>query len=152
MNIGGWALVVLVALLAEAGVRLLDLHDSVAAPSATLLALVDELSSGTLSGEIATTLESFAQGLALAVALGVALGLAIGSSRTLLDATFVVIEFLRPIPAVAFIPVAILFFGLDTPMRRCWSPTRPCGRSSSIRSTVSAAATASSTTWRGRPA
>ena len=28
------------------------------------------------------------------------------------------IEFLRPIPAVALIPLAILLFGLDTPMRR----------------------------------
>ena len=118
VNLGGWAFVVLVALLAEAAVRLFDLHDSVAAPSAALRALADGMSSGALSGELATTLESFAQGLALATALGVALGVAIGSSRTLLDASFVVIEFLRPIPAVAFIPVAILFFGLDTPMRR----------------------------------
>ena len=76
------------------------------------------LSSGTLAGDFGTTLESYTEGLVLAIAIGVLLGLAIGSSRTLMNATSVVIEFLRPIPAVALIPVAILSFGLDAPMRR----------------------------------
>jgi ABC-type nitrate/sulfonate/bicarbonate transport system permease component len=118
VNVTGWLFVVLVAALAEVGVRLFDLHDSVAAPTAALRALVDGLSSGALARALATTLESYAQGLALAVVGGVVLGVAIGSSRTLLDASSVLIEFLRPIPAVALIPVAILFLGLDTPMRR----------------------------------
>jgi NitT/TauT family transport system permease protein len=118
VNVAGWLFVALVAVVAEVGVRLFDLHDSVAAPSAALRALVDGLTSGTLSGELGTTLAAYTQGLALAAVVGVGFGLAIGSSRTLLDATFVVIEFLRPIPAVAFIPVAILLFGFDTPMRR----------------------------------
>jgi len=38
-------------------------------------------------------------------------GVLIGSSRTLLDASSVVIEFLRPMPAVALIPLAIVLFG-----------------------------------------
>ena len=45
-------------------------------------------------------------------------GVLIGSFRTLLDASFVLIEFLRPIPAVALIPLAVLFFGFGAPMRR----------------------------------
>lgn len=118
VNLAGWSFVLLVTVLVEAGVRLFDLHDSVAAPSATFRALAEGLSSGALPGELGTTLEAYGEGLALAVACGVALGIAIGSSRTLLDATSVVIEFLRPIPAVALIPLAILFLGLDTPMRR----------------------------------
>jgi len=117
-NLPGWLFVVLVTTVAEAGVRLFELQDSVAAPSAALRALGDGLWSGTLTGEIATTLESYLEGLAVATVVGVALGLAIGSWRTLLDALSVVIEFLRPIPAVALIPVAILFFGLGMPMRR----------------------------------
>jgi ABC-type nitrate/sulfonate/bicarbonate transport system permease component len=117
-NIAGWLFVVLAAGLAEACVRVFKLEDTVAAPSATLRALAEELSSGTLSGELASTLESYVEGLAAATVVGVVLGLAIGSSRTLLDALSVVIEFLRPIPAVALIPVAILFFGLGMPMRR----------------------------------
>lgn len=117
-NLAGWLLVLLVTALVEIGVRLFDLQDSVAAPFATFRALAEELASGTLSREIGTTLESYAEGLALAIAGGVALGIVIGSSRLLLDASSVVIEFLRPIPAVTLIPLAILFFGLGTPMRR----------------------------------
>jgi ABC-type nitrate/sulfonate/bicarbonate transport system permease component len=117
-NVAGWAFVLLVAAAAEVAVRVLDLHDSVAAPSETLRALWDEMSSGELSGELGTTLEAYAQGFAIAIVVGVALGVLIGSSRTALAATFVVIEFLRPIPGVALIPLAILFFGLGIPMRR----------------------------------
>ena len=118
MNVVGWLFVALVAVLAEAGVRLFDLHDSVAAPSAALGALGSELWSGELAGEIGTTLEAYVQGLALAIAIGVAAGVLLGASRTLHDASSVVLEFLRPIPGVALIPLAILAFGLDTPMRR----------------------------------
>jgi NitT/TauT family transport system permease protein len=117
-NVAGWLVVVCVAVLAEVGIRVYDLHDSVAAPSDTLRALVEELSSGTLSGEIGTTLERYLVGFALAIAVGVTLGVVIGSSRALLDASSVVIEVLRPIPALALIPVAYLFFDLGTPMIR----------------------------------
>ena len=114
----GWLFVALVAVLAEAGVRLFDLHDSVAAPSAAFGALGTELWSGELAGEVGTTLQAYVQGLALAIAFGVAVGALLGASRTLHDASSVVLEFLRPIPGVALIPLAILAFGLDTPMRR----------------------------------
>jgi ABC-type nitrate/sulfonate/bicarbonate transport system permease component len=118
VNLEGWIFVALVTVLVEAAVRVFDLHDSVAAPLAALRALADGLAGGTLSDELATTLESYVQGLGLAIVIGVVAGLVIGSSRTLLDASFVVIEFLRPIPAVALIPLAIFVFGFDAPMRR----------------------------------
>jgi NitT/TauT family transport system permease protein len=105
-------------LAAEAAVRLLDLSDSVATPSATLGALVDGMSSGALSGQLGTTLGNYVQGFALAIVIGVPLGVAIGASRTIESATMGVIEFLRPIPAVALIPLAILVLGLGTPMVR----------------------------------
>ncbi len=117
-NFAGWLFVAFAAGLLEAGVRLFGLGDAVPPPSATLRALAAELRSGALSGEIGTTLTSYAEGLALAIAAGVALGIAIGSSRRLRDACSVLIEFLRPIPAVTLIPLAILFFGLGIPMRR----------------------------------
>jgi NitT/TauT family transport system permease protein len=118
VNVAGWLFVVLVTLLVEAGVRVFDYETSVATPSSTLRALVDELWSGALSGEIGDTLSAYFQGLAIAIVIGVAAGVLIGSSRTLLDATSVLIEFLRPIPGVALIPLAILFFGLGVPARR----------------------------------
>jgi ABC-type nitrate/sulfonate/bicarbonate transport system permease component len=118
VNVRGWLFILLVLGLVEAAVRMFDLHDSVPPPSATLSALLEGLSSGSLSGEIGTTLEAYLGGLALAIVLGVVLGVLIGSSQLLLDASFVVLEFLRPIPAVALIPLAILFFGTGTEMRR----------------------------------
>jgi NitT/TauT family transport system permease protein len=118
VNVAGWSFVVLIAVALEAAVRAFELQDSIAAPSSIVRALADGLSSGTLLREIGTTLDAYAQGLAIAVVLGVAGGVVIGSSRTLLDASSVVMEFLRPIPAVALLPLAIFFFGFDTSMRR----------------------------------
>jgi ABC-type nitrate/sulfonate/bicarbonate transport system permease component len=118
VNLAGWSFLALVAALLEASVRGFDLHDSVPAPTAVLRALPVELGEGTLGEELGATLSSYVQGLAIAVGVGVALGVLLGSSRTLVAASSVVIEFLRPIPAVALIPLAILFFGLGVPMRR----------------------------------
>ncbi len=105
-------------LAAEAAVRAFELSDSVATPSATFGALVDGMWSGALSGQLGTTLESYVQGFALAILIGVPAGIAIGLSRTIESATIGVVEFLRPIPAVALIPLAILALGLGTPMLR----------------------------------
>ena len=118
LNLSGWLVVALLAGIGELAVRAFDLEDSVAAPSDALRALGTGLWSGGLSGELATTLESYVEGLALAVAFGVVLGLAIGSSAALLEALSPLIEFMRPIPAVAIIPLAVLFLGLDASMRR----------------------------------
>jgi NitT/TauT family transport system permease protein len=118
INLAGLLFAVLAAAVIEVAVRLFELQDSLAAPSATLRALAEGISSGKLSGEVGTTLEGYVEGLVIAIAVGVLLGAAIGSSRTLLNASSLVIEFLRPIPAVALIPLAMLNFGLGVPMRR----------------------------------
>ena len=118
VNLTGWLFVVALAVVAELAVRRYGLDDSVARPSQTLGALIQGLSSGELSREIGTTVVRFAQGFAAAVVLGVGLGVVIGSSRTLVAATSGVLEFLRPIPAVVLIPVAMLYLGLGTPMIR----------------------------------
>ena len=117
-NVTGLLFALGLLLIAEACVRLLDLSDSVAAPGDAAGALVQGLADGTLSGEVGTTLATYVEGLALAVGLGVPLGIAIGSSRTVESASTFVVEFLRPIPAVALIPLAIFWFGLGAPMLR----------------------------------
>jgi ABC-type nitrate/sulfonate/bicarbonate transport system permease component len=117
-NLAGWFVVALATGLGEASVRVFRLEDSVAAPSAAFRALGEGLASGALLGPIGTTLESYVEGLALAIGVGVVLGVVIGSSRALLDGVSVLIEFLRPIPVVALIPLVILFLGLGIPMRR----------------------------------
>lgn len=63
------------------------------------------------------TLRAWAIGLAVAIAIGVPLGVVLGSSwRSYLAAT-TAIEFLRPIPSVALIPLAILLVGRGIEMR-----------------------------------
>ncbi|GAA3983035.1 ABC transporter permease [Streptomyces plumbiresistens] len=59
------------------------------------------------------TLTGWALGLAIAVGAGVVAGVAIGSVPLLRAATASTIEFLRPIPSVALIPVAVLMYGTD---------------------------------------
>ncbi len=117
-NLAGWIVVALLTGLVEVCVRAFDLRDSAPAPSATVRALALGVASGDLTRAIETTLESYVEGLALAIGAGVALGVLIGGSRTLTDSTSVLIEFLRPIPVVAIIPLATLFLGLGLPMRR----------------------------------
>jgi len=59
------------------------------------------------------TMTGWALGLAIASVAAVVLGLVIGSSRFLRRATHSTIEFLRPIPSVALIPLAVLLFGVS---------------------------------------
>jgi ABC-type nitrate/sulfonate/bicarbonate transport system permease component len=118
VNAAGWLGVLVVTALAEAAVRLFDLHDSVAAPTDAVRALVVDLAAGTLAAELGATLAGYVQGLGAAAAAGILLGVVLGSSQLLLAASSAVIEVLRPIPAVALIPLAILLFGFGVEMRR----------------------------------
>lgn len=59
------------------------------------------------------TMTGWALGLAIASVAAVVLGLVIGSSSFLRQATHSTIEFLRPIPSVALIPLAVLLFGVS---------------------------------------
>jgi NitT/TauT family transport system permease protein len=68
-------------------------------------------------GAIAATLQAWAIGLLVCVVVSVAIGVVLGSSRAAYSASRAVIEFLRPIPSVALIPLAILVLGNDTDMK-----------------------------------
>jgi len=57
------------------------------------------------------TLGTWLLGLAIAVAAGVAIGVLIGSVPVLRAATASTIEFLRPIPSVALIPLVVVLYG-----------------------------------------
>ncbi|MET0930817.1 MAG: ABC transporter permease [Aeromicrobium sp.] len=63
--------------------------------------------------DLGNTMLGWSIGLALSSVLAIPLGMLIGSSRVLASATRVVIEFLRPIPSVALIPLAVLLWGID---------------------------------------
>jgi ABC-type nitrate/sulfonate/bicarbonate transport system permease component len=61
---------------------------------------------------VGETMKAWFLGLVIAVALAVLLGFIIGSSSFLRKATNSTVEFLRPIPSVALIPLAVLLFGV----------------------------------------
>jgi NitT/TauT family transport system permease protein len=61
--------------------------------------------------DAAATIEAQAAGLAIAVAVAVPAGLVLGSVPGVRSATRAVVEFLRPIPAVALIPLVALVIG-----------------------------------------
>lgn len=80
-------------------------------PSAVVLELLSSLATTAFWLDVGRTLASWAVGLAMAVAAGCAIGFMIGSSPFLRRFTHSTIEFLRPIPSVALIPLAVLLFG-----------------------------------------
>ena len=84
---------------------------SIPPASAALGQLFNQLADGAFWSAVGNTLEGWGLGLLIAVGLGVPLGLLIGSSRWAYRALRVPIEFLRPIPSVALIPLAVLIYG-----------------------------------------
>lgn len=66
---------------------------------------------------LADTLAAWAMGLGLAIAIAVPLGLLLGSVPAVNAATRAIVEFLRPIPSVALIPLAGLLLGSGMEMK-----------------------------------
>jgi NitT/TauT family transport system permease protein len=76
---------------------------------AAFLELVIE---GELYRDIITSLNYFAIGMGVAIAVGIPLGIMMGWFKTFDKAFDPIIEVIRPIPPLAWIPFAILWFGL----------------------------------------
>ncbi|THA36792.1 ABC transporter permease [Streptomyces sp. A1547] len=81
-------------------------------PTATEVAskLAERASTGPYWQDLLSSLSRIVSGFALAAVLGVAVGTAIARSRVAADVLGPVLEVLRPIPAIALVPVAILLF------------------------------------------
>ncbi|MDB5572678.1 MAG: hypothetical protein JWN93_3861 [Hyphomicrobiales bacterium] len=90
--------------------------ESLSRPSHILIAGARALMEGSILVATWQTIEAAALGLLIAVAAGVLSGVLIGLSRPLARTVGPTIEGLRPIPAVAFIPLALLYFGYGLPM------------------------------------
>lgn len=61
---------------------------------------------------LGNTMFGWSVGLAIALVAGVVVGVAIGSVRWVREFTNSTIEFLRPIPSVGLIPIAVVIFGV----------------------------------------
>ena len=81
-------------------------------PADVLSAFVALLGKGTLLQDFAASLLHFALGLGAALLIGIPIGIAMGWNRRFDAFLDPVIEILRPIPPLAWIPFAIVWFGL----------------------------------------
>jgi NitT/TauT family transport system permease protein len=89
---------------------LLVTFSNVPTPLAVAQAALDLLDSGRLLQHLSASLGRVFAGYLAAVVVGVGLGVVIGRSRWAEDLLLPPLEVLRPIPAVAWIPLAILMF------------------------------------------
>lgn len=85
-------------------------------PFRTIEALWGQISNGQLWEPLTSTITRMAWGWLLASVLGVLLGALIANSSLVRRLTHPLLEFMRPLPASAIIPVAILAFGLSSTM------------------------------------
>jgi ABC-type nitrate/sulfonate/bicarbonate transport system permease component len=85
-------------------------------PDRAFSALVHGLTASDLGAKLIGTIEHMIEGWLLASMAGIALGALIGSSRQARAYIAPTLEFLRPLPASAIIPVAIAVFGLSPAM------------------------------------
>ena len=86
-------------------------ESSIPPATSTIGELASQITQAAMWKAVGNTLQGWAIGLGLAVLLGVPAGILIGSSRWAYRALRVPIEFLRPIPSVALIPLAVLVYG-----------------------------------------
>lgn len=80
-------------------------------------ALVRETLSGSLDTAVLESARAWASGMAVTLVVALPIGVLVGLSGWLDALTSFVFDFLRPVPAVAFVPVAVIFFGLGTKMQ-----------------------------------
>ncbi|MFI6094970.1 ABC transporter permease [Lentzea sp. NPDC051213] len=101
-GVGAWQLLVSTGVLN---------YDYLPAPSGIGESLIALASSGELAADLAHTLAIVVISAALALVLGGVLGFAIGSIPIVRTYLMASVDFLRTIPAVALLPVALLSFG-----------------------------------------
>jgi ABC-type nitrate/sulfonate/bicarbonate transport system permease component len=95
------------------------LVDPVSVPrvSAIVVSWVDTLQNGQLLRQLLPSLWRIFAGFGLAVLVAVPLGLLMGTISVFYRLLEPLTEFVRPIPAAAYIPVAILFLGIGNGMK-----------------------------------
>jgi ABC-type nitrate/sulfonate/bicarbonate transport system permease component len=78
----------------------------------TMARLFELLGESGFWSAVGNTMQGWALGLGIATALAIPLGILVGSSTVLYRSLRFPIEFLRPIPSVALIPLAVLVYGV----------------------------------------
>ena len=70
--------------------------------------------SGAWTAAVSSSLGHYAMGLIIGAGLGLTLGVATGMVQPLQDFTSWIVRLLRPIPGLAWVPFAIIWFGVGT--------------------------------------
>jgi ABC-type nitrate/sulfonate/bicarbonate transport system permease component len=113
----GLATIALALALWESALRAgLAQYQNLPTPSAIARGLEEIVANGQLLVDAAHTLRSVLVGWSAAVVIGVVVGLLLGASTTLRRYSLASIEVLRPMPGIAFAPVALLLFGFSLEM------------------------------------
>src|SRR5690606_4167253 len=92
--------------------RLTPLGDVLPAPTAVVERLLVELPSERFWQSLLGTATVAMTGFVVGGVLGIVLGMIVGSSALLWRAVRVPVEFLRPVPVIALVPVLVLTMGV----------------------------------------
>jgi ABC-type nitrate/sulfonate/bicarbonate transport system permease component len=116
-NWAGWSSLILLLLAWELGARSTAALQVYLPPISEVIGASGQLFiAGQLGDHALVTLERFFAGYLIASGIGVSVGIGLGYFRSLHNLVGIVIEFLRPMPSVAIIPVAILMLGIGDSM------------------------------------
>jgi NitT/TauT family transport system permease protein len=117
INWQGWLSFGLVLLFWEIGSRSAPKLQAYIPPMSRVFVALGQLAiSGPIIQHLGVTFGRFLEGYLLAAVLGVFLGVVLGYFRSIHSLLSIVIEFLRPMPSVAIIPVAVLMLGIGDSM------------------------------------
>lgn len=118
LNLVGFGFIALLLLLWELSVQLGWVQSFGFPPfSKVLQGFVTFVISGEMADVLGSSLRRWAVGYAIAIVVGVTLGLLMGYVRFFYKLLEPLTELLRPIPSPAYIPVAIIFLGIDDAMK-----------------------------------
>jgi NitT/TauT family transport system permease protein len=82
-------------------------------PSAIPAAFLSEIRSSVWLTAVLSSLSHYTTGLAVGAGLGIVLGVASGMFRRFEDLTAWIVRLVRPIPGLAWVPFAIIWFGVE---------------------------------------
>ena len=74
---------------------------------------IEQVRSGELLGHVVVSLGRIASGFLIGAGAGIMAGVLIGTYRPLRTVVYPMVEVLRPIPPLAWIPLAIIWFGIE---------------------------------------
>jgi ABC-type nitrate/sulfonate/bicarbonate transport system permease component len=88
-------------------------QDAIPLPTDIIGAFVEALGTSEFWAALRSTLEGWAIGLGLACLAGITLGIAAGTSTAAFRSLRFLVDFFRPIPSIAILPVLILLLGIE---------------------------------------